>query len=654
MQRIADIWQGSIATRNGALQLMLLIDYVFDWGRDVYREDIMNELRVLASGDNDLASTLPTDPDIMSTRQVECGTSAMDDSLDKSNDYAAYQSALQAYDLNSCAIRHAGIVESKYGCILLNGDTFKALLHSTEANDLQNICRRIMYYFKPNAILLSGQDLDAIEKMWTGTKRFPAIPYHTNMAYYTAITYTTFITSEWGIVRELYMVAIAKNTWAMVVKASKLKSKSRALEPIVSAEIPMFGDILRTITRLRAGSSLQVLMSAMKRRAVLIQVKDSNGQIIITEYNTVLRKVVNGTYLFFKRGHREPQEPFCRFSQRLELQSTFCNDDPIFDEMPLASEEGCVLVSEQCNYTFRTKYPTSFCAYITTGITSFPDRDMVASTVKKAFESQDFHITAKTDSIRYRYPLSQLGVPECGWNQDIETRIMLNSSFGRFIKHLTGQSPVTQGCPRNQNASGRHLLSRQLKLTYAQPFDRFFRRSSCYNYSTAFFIYKLLSREFSHWRTTATDRRARGIPCCMSCAAVGEAVESCAACIEFLEDPNRFTWMKRGLRGLEAIEVKESSKLATFQRLVKLTKQNWHDIQDLRKPIQREKQTDHQWEEALDFYDRLNEPFADIEELEAQLAQLQKYCEEIIIDKEIRILAGVLDLGGRTWMIRTN
>ncbi|KAJ9130775.1 hypothetical protein NKR23_g12027 [Pleurostoma richardsiae] len=85
---IIDVWQGSIVTRDGALQLLLLVDYVFDWARDVYREDIIRKLRLLASGDNDAASILYTDTDIFSTRQVDL--SEMHTSAVGNEDYEAY------------------------------------------------------------------------------------------------------------------------------------------------------------------------------------------------------------------------------------------------------------------------------------------------------------------------------------------------------------------------------------------------------------------------------------------------------------------------------------------------------------------------------------------------------------------------------------
>ena len=55
------MWQRSICTLDGALQLLLLVDYIFDWARDIYRKDIIRELRILASGDNDAARVVGTD-----------------------------------------------------------------------------------------------------------------------------------------------------------------------------------------------------------------------------------------------------------------------------------------------------------------------------------------------------------------------------------------------------------------------------------------------------------------------------------------------------------------------------------------------------------------------------------------------------------------
>jgi hypothetical protein len=57
-QRIIDLWHGTILSQDRALQLLLIIDYICDWARDVYR---FNVLRCLAGGDVSMRDFTPAD-----------------------------------------------------------------------------------------------------------------------------------------------------------------------------------------------------------------------------------------------------------------------------------------------------------------------------------------------------------------------------------------------------------------------------------------------------------------------------------------------------------------------------------------------------------------------------------------------------------------
>lgn len=41
MKRIVLLWKGSIDSRDEALQLLLILDHIFDWARDQYRPSIL-------------------------------------------------------------------------------------------------------------------------------------------------------------------------------------------------------------------------------------------------------------------------------------------------------------------------------------------------------------------------------------------------------------------------------------------------------------------------------------------------------------------------------------------------------------------------------------------------------------------------------------
>ncbi len=82
-----------------------------------------------------------------------------------------------------------------------------------------------------------------------------------------------------------------------------------------------------------------------------------------------------------------------------------------------------------------------------------------------------------------------------------------------------------------------------------------------------FVLYKIFSQEIAFWRSVAENRRAEGVRCCSCCAAVGP-IDICQACQAVLDDPNRYTWLKRCLKGKAPFEATELSKSEMRERLV--------------------------------------------------------------------------------------
>lgn len=64
LQHIIDMWNGRITRRDGSLRLLLIIDYVFDWARDIYRPNILHDLKTLVARDT---AGLAEDSDIFSS-----------------------------------------------------------------------------------------------------------------------------------------------------------------------------------------------------------------------------------------------------------------------------------------------------------------------------------------------------------------------------------------------------------------------------------------------------------------------------------------------------------------------------------------------------------------------------------------------------------
>jgi hypothetical protein len=43
------MWDGSVLSHDKALQLLLIVDYIFDWARDLYRPSILRQLKSIAT-----------------------------------------------------------------------------------------------------------------------------------------------------------------------------------------------------------------------------------------------------------------------------------------------------------------------------------------------------------------------------------------------------------------------------------------------------------------------------------------------------------------------------------------------------------------------------------------------------------------------------
>jgi hypothetical protein len=67
-QNIVCLWEGSITSYDAALQLVLIIDYIVDWARDIFRLGIMRQLMSVVDRGTQSAYTIIEDHDILSTR----------------------------------------------------------------------------------------------------------------------------------------------------------------------------------------------------------------------------------------------------------------------------------------------------------------------------------------------------------------------------------------------------------------------------------------------------------------------------------------------------------------------------------------------------------------------------------------------------------
>ncbi|KAH9209820.1 hypothetical protein DL95DRAFT_449142 [Leptodontidium sp. 2 PMI_412] len=640
---VVELWKGSISTRNGALQLLLLVDYIFDWARDVYRDHIIQELRILASGENDAASIVYSDTDIHSTRQLEY--SGVPDSEDVENfeEYVSNQKGYIALDSAKGIVRHATFVESRYCTIFVTPDNVQTLLQSTKQTRTQQLCRYILNHMS-ESIMLDLPTLVAMEKQWTGNSRLSPPGYLAEMKFYSVVSCTNYLSGNWHQVRELYVVAIAEGAWATIVDASKLKKHRGKAEKPALADTATMDSMLTTLKKLQAGSLAETLLAAITRRAVKIQTIFNYESFVQTHRsarmsstdtsasdtssvktnisvpalckavsdNGAFRDIVHYIYKFFKKGNLEPQESFMRVSKRFDQQHLLQFDvEPISTtEAPLrVSDSGCVLISSTCHSHDPDRSKSRVCIYTVEGEPTAPSREQLFQRLMDTVETRDVYHTTQDNGTS-----NLTNMKEIPWN--LEKTYGIYSEHYGFLRFLTGigkdignrSVPSMQGSPRTSAESGSYLFTRNI-VPWQDP-----RRLGGNIEGRMFTVFKLMASEISYWKTRAESLSAEGIACCKICAtSLEDDIGTCFQCFTALREFDDHSWLGNLIQGRmgfpEGNEDSDESDSDSASLLYLRTSQD-------------------QWKANLAGHPSLDEDFGDLVELFSQYMKFTEWASK--------------------------
>lgn len=303
VKRVINIWHGCITSRDGALQLLLIVDYLFDWARDRYGEDILGALRMVARGESDAASGVYQDTDIFSTLPLDSihRPSQVTEDDSNLNSYISAQSSFLALDSPAGVFRHATFVESRYYCLYTTGDNVKTFLQSATQNRVQPLFRLILWHIS-QSILTDPVTLEATEEEWTGVSWSSAPSYRPQAQeqFHVAMSFTTYLSTQWHQVRELSAIAITKDAWKAVGGASGFKKKQRTPSTYDSYDTSEF---IRMVKKLLTGSTEQTLHAAITRTAYRVVGSFLNPHILRIEVDSgSLRDLVCFIYAWLKRG----------------------------------------------------------------------------------------------------------------------------------------------------------------------------------------------------------------------------------------------------------------------------------------------------------------------------------------------------------------
>ncbi|OKL63648.1 hypothetical protein UA08_00507 [Talaromyces atroroseus] len=401
-----DLWKGDICNKSCALQLLLIVDYIFDWARDVYRQSILTELHILTGRE-----TLSTDPDIFSTigrrnsripsewpnpsQEIGSDNGVLDNGDDDDDDEkGATNSPLITSRQSLGIVKDASTIRSRFLSLQITEKDIDSLLLSFATVEAENNAVRTMIQCLDHSWRMTAEALSGLEGLWSNVRlrednRDPEDVFHVR------IVILMHVSVDWVPVRQLTYLAISEGALKVLMSRTGLSVASSGLQTdfvgvpaIKKSEIEAFvASIMEQsiVDNLTAATSMLCLSSHFYRQAGKIPKKwhlKRSGKYFVgfsLDGSPSVLELVETIYESHKIGRREPTDPYIRFSQNEATQTIKSREFCMWPQLDHICQDtnGCALVDGLNLHTNGARY----CLYILTR------RDFEASTIPYIVES---------------------------------------------------------------------------------------------------------------------------------------------------------------------------------------------------------------------------------------------------------------------------
>jgi hypothetical protein len=284
------LWDGCITEEDNALQLLLIVDYVADWARDIYRPSIMKHHKstvsqiaydqVSLSNDSDVYSMRSANPTGRISNWIPAPPTIID-ADEMREDFLSdpgpilHKSILPVSIPNTerGSLRSASLFESRIFGLRLVEHNVKHLLRFSmgvykDCEKSEKLAREILNFLSgpSDCIAMQETDLDFLEDSWTGdmSAGTRASTSSNSTTFYILLEFSTFMTNTWNIAKEISYLAVSKPALDALISAAVFKVPRPRLDPIVQRARPCTHAVLRdTIECLRLGSPWQHFCAAV-------------------------------------------------------------------------------------------------------------------------------------------------------------------------------------------------------------------------------------------------------------------------------------------------------------------------------------------------------------------------------------------------------
>lgn len=401
------MWEGDIRSHDKALQLLLIVDYVFDWARDIYRPAVLCDLNLLSHrvGKKDTASTT-TDSDIISMRASlpRWSTQPL-----PCQDLVAPEAF--ALDSPNGVVRDASLIMTRLSGLYITRDNIAIILALLPGvGQAQAFVNSMIEALSQDSLLLTRETLNALEHKWTGKTTYNRSHHELDHEYIVQINITTYLDTWWRQVRELSFLAVSED--AINVLAENPESLPTLAQARKNAH-PMSQETLEKVSdKLQNLSIEEGLLEAMNMSSSSISPRlPKSPSALKRDYeifevdDPFAHKAFYSISSLDKLAGQQLSELSIRRSDRIDKQS-FHRGNLFKDSRPLVSRNGFLLVKGACTFSEHVCWaPTpEICLFSLRELLEYPSKELLAGIIQDEIrQGQSYHT-------------KRLSSPHIGWH----------------------------------------------------------------------------------------------------------------------------------------------------------------------------------------------------------------------------------------------
>jgi hypothetical protein len=406
---------------DSALQLLLIIDYIYDWARDVFRPSIISQLAMLANPTQDKGrvhdngfTTADTDSDVFSLgrkkqrKNIETWGAAVEDPTEVMLEEELSLIKWATYDSPLGVFRPGCIVESLFRCLCITKENVDALFSTLpKGRSPKKLARNAENVLNVNHVLVSEDVLGRMEEIWTNRARRRQCQDVPEKHFFTTINYHVSFAGNWELKRVISCLAFDEEALNLLRQYHGRKSIPVAIK---RAKILGKDNAETLLTVLKNQTVQQNLASALaSQRQELRPVAGVSSSRLSPTFefadqsrcwfddkgfkwgsDTTASEVIDQVYDWCKKGSEEPTQPYIRFSQQMSSLTDNSTDSTVAAHFPNCEprqDEQYVLAASHIYDKRSNESPLHLCLYVVPGQMEPPSKKLLEQALRKLLES---------------------------------------------------------------------------------------------------------------------------------------------------------------------------------------------------------------------------------------------------------------------------